>query len=89
MDNASGRKAWERLLANVLAGGLTRWGSLSRGGMMLEADRIMDPRCGDYGAGWAGEGLEATARLSVGGDAYFNPDFLTGPCCRALNLDRY
>lgn len=57
------RKFWESLLASVLRE--KPWsGNRSRGGALIPSDRRMPPRTGDYGAGWAGSGIEDTARLT-------------------------
>ncbi len=78
MDPVESKRAWERLSADIFAGGPLKWGGMTRGGAMLESERILGPRAGDYGAAWVGEGLEATAQLSIGGEMYFNRNFHTG-----------
>ena len=74
---AKDKKFWESLLASVLRGKPFK-GNRSRGGALLPSDRKMPPRTGDYGAGWAGEGMEGRGRLSEGGHMYFNRSFHSG-----------
>ena len=71
------KKAWDSLLADVLRG-KPFVGSRSRGGALLPCDRKMPPRCGDYGAGYAGVGIEGRAKLSDGGHQFFNRSFHSG-----------
>ena len=71
------REAWLEMLDFVLAND-TRWGRFSLGGALPPHERKMDPRCGDYGAGWNGDGLEANAHLSAQGGMFFDNRNSTG-----------
>lgn len=74
---AKDKKFWDSLLASVLRGKPFK-GNRSRGGALLPSDRKMAPRMADYGAGWAGEGMESRARMTEGGAMYFNRSFHSG-----------
>ena len=87
MEASAPKRAWGNLLADILARGKPWYGSRSRGGALLPCDRTMPPRAGDYGAGWAGDGVEATARLSEGGHQYFNRAFHSGRAWSSVRED--
>ena len=71
------KKFWDSLLASVLRG-KPFVGSRSRGGALLPGDRKMPPRMADYGAGWAGVGMEGCGRMTDYGQSIFNKSYAEG-----------